>query len=117
MTARFATLIALFFAFNASAQSDCWDNLNTQNSGIPASAYNAIIEVDTGEYLLGTENGLVLYNGSTFNFVKASDFPLASQEVLTIERSASGIYIGTTAGYTFINDINQASLFKSQFTG
>ena len=117
MTARFATLIALFFAFNASAQSDCWDNLNTQNSGIPASAYNAIIEVDTGEYLLGTENGLVLYNGSTFNFVKASDFPLASQEVLTIERSASGIYIGTSAGYTFVNVLGQTSLFKAQFTG
>ena len=85
MTTRFTskTLFVLLLSFNASAQSDCWTNLNTQNSGIPASSYNAIIEVDTGDYLLGTENGLVLYNGSTFIFAKSSDFPLGSQEVLT----------------------------------
>ena len=119
MTTRFAfkTLFVLLLSFDASAQSDCWTNLNTQNSGIPASSYNAIIEVDTGDYLLGTENGLVLYDGSTFNFVKSSDFPLSSQEVLTVEKFNAGIYVGTTAGYTFVNNLGQASLFKSQFTG
>ena len=117
MTTRHALMLALTVSINASAQSDCWTNLNSQNSGIPSSAYNAIIELDSSEYLMGTENGLVLYNGSTFNFVKSSDFPLASQEVLTIEKTISGIYVGTTSGYTYINSLMEASLFTEQFTG
>jgi len=60
MTTRHALMLALTVSINASAQSDCWTNLNSQNSGIPSSAYNAIIELDSSEYLMGTENGLVL---------------------------------------------------------
>ena len=57
MTTRHALMLALTVSINASAQSDCWTNLNSQNSGIPSSAYNAIIELDSSEYLMGTENG------------------------------------------------------------
>jgi hypothetical protein len=50
------TLLVSVIAFPVFSQSNCWTNLNTQNSGIPNSQYNAIVELPTGDFLIGSEN-------------------------------------------------------------
>src|SRR6056300_1214761 len=114
---RLLSLFGLMTALSMNAQTDCWTNLNTQNSGIPSSKYNAIVQMPNGSFLLGSDNGLIVYNGTTFRFLGSSEFPLGSQGVNTIELRAEGIYIGTNHGYTFVDTLGGSALFIEGLTG
>lgn len=115
---RKLALFALFCAsFSLSAQSNCWTNLSTQNSGIPSSAFNDIKQLDTANFLLGTNNGLIQYNGTTFRFLSDQEFPLSNKRINTIEVLPSGLYIGTDGGYTQITPATTAQVYVSGLTG
>ena len=103
--------------FTAFGQSDCWTNLSTQNSGIPSSSFNDIVEIDTGEFLLGTDDGLIRYDGATFRFLSQIDFPLPNSTVNVLELGTNGLYVGTNQGYTHIDNALAASVYLSDFTG
>jgi len=109
---------ALFFATSVLfAQSDCWTNLNTQNSGLPSSKFNSIVELPSGEFLLGSDNGLIIYNGATFRFLSTGEFPLGSKEVNTISLKEEGVYVGTNHGYTFVDTLGQSAVYVQGLTG
>ena len=93
------TFLFLFGATSLFAQSNCWTNLNTQNSGIPNSQYNAIVELPTGDFLIGSENGLIVYDGHTFKFLSSSEAPLGSKSINVISVLDSNVFIGTDNGY------------------
>lgn len=103
--------------FTAFGQSDCWTNLSTQNSGIPSSSFNDIVEIDTGEFLLATDDGLIRYDGATFRFLSQIDFPLPNSTVNVLELGTNGLYVGTNQGYTHIDNALAASVYLSDFTG
>ena len=103
--------------FTAFGQSDCWTNLSTQNSGIPSSSFNDIVEIDTGEFLLATNDGLIRYDGATFRFLSQIDFPLPNSTVNVLELGTNGLYVGTNQGYTHIDNALAASVYLSDFTG
>ncbi len=113
------TFLFLFGATSLFAQSNCWTNLNSQNSGIPNSQYNTIAELPTGEFLIGSENGLIVYDGVNFNFLSSSDAPLGSKSINVISVIDSSVYIGTNNGYTVVRDygVGSIELFLSPFTG
>ena len=113
------TFLILFGATSLFAQTSCWTNLNSQNSGIPNSQYNTIAELPTGEFLIGSENGLIVYDGVNFNFLSSSDAPLGSKSINVISVIDSSVYIGTDNGYTVVRDygVGSIELFLSPFTG
>ena len=104
------TFLFLFGATSLFAQSNCWTNLNSQNSGIPNSQYNTIAELPTGEFLIGSENGLIVYDGVNFNFLSSSDAPLGSKSINVISVIDSSVYIGTDNGYTVVRDYGVGSI-------
>lgn len=114
---KLLSLVGLMTVLSLNAQTDCWTNLNTQNSGIPSSKYNAIVQMPDGSFLLGSDNGLIVYNGTTFRFLGSSEFPLGSQGVNTIELRAEGVYVGTNDGYTFVDTLGGSALFIEGLTG
>ena len=111
------TLLVSFSASSVFAQSNCWTNLNSQNSGIPNSQYNAIVELPGGEFLIGSENGLIVYDGQNFNFLSSSDAPLGSKSINTISVIDSNVFIGTDNGYSVVRSSGSVELFLSAFTG
>ncbi len=111
------TFLFLFGATSLFAQSNCWTNLNTQNSGIPNSQYNAIVELPTGDFLIGSENGLIVYDGHTFKFLSSSEAPLGSKSINVISVLDSNVFIGTDNGYSVIRSSGNTELFLSAFTG
>ena len=91
--------------------------MNSQNSGIPNSQYNVIVELPGGEFLIGSENGLIVYDGQNFNFLSSSDAPLGSKSINTISVIDSNVFIGTDNGYSVVRSSGSAELFLSAFTG
>lgn len=98
-------------------QSNCWTNLSTQNSGIPSSLFNDIVEVDSGQFLIGTDNGLIQFDGSTFRFLSSQEFPLSNTKVNVIEVGTDGLYVGTDLGFTHVNSSMVPNVYLSGLTG
>ena len=114
---KLALLVLSCAVLPVFGQSDCWTNLSTQNSGIPSSSFNDIVEVDSGQFLIGTDNGLIQYDGSTFRFLSSQEFPLSNSKVNVIEVGNDGLYVGTDNGYTYVNSAMVSSVYLSGFTG
>ena len=115
----YQVLLALFSmsSITAFAQQSCWTNLNTQNSGIPLAEYTEVAVLPDGQIVLGSSEGLISYNGSSFEFLRPDKFPLGSKSIETIEVLPSGIYIGTQKGYTRIDANQNSSLYLQNYTG
>ena len=77
---RKLALFALFCAsFSLSAQSNCWTNLSTQNSGIPSSAFE---NVGPKELLLETYDELTRCVGKNS---ETKDYDLVKSTMVDLE--------------------------------
>ena len=103
--------------FPLQAQQTCWTNLNTQNSGIPLAEYSDVAVLPNGQVIMGSSEGLIGYNGSSFEFLRQNEFPLGSKHIETIEVLPSGVYIGTLKGYTWIDASQNSSIYFQGYTG
>ena len=114
---KLALLVLSCAVLPVFGQSDCWTNLSTQNSGIPSSSFNDIVEVDSGQFLIGTDNGLIQFDGTTFRFLSSQEFPLSNAKVNVIEVGTDGLYVGTDLGFTYVSSSMVPNVYLSGLTG
>ena len=81
----FYGMLSMLTCFTLSAQSNCWTNLTTQNSGIPSSRYNDIVELGPNNFLLASDNGLVRYDGSSFLYLSQTEVSISNVMINSLE--------------------------------
>lgn len=76
-----------------------WDTLQH----VPAGKVNALA-VDASNHLwIGTDTGLVMYNGSSFTVFSTSNSSIASNTVISVACGGGNVYAGTYAGLCVFN--------------
>lgn len=113
----FYGMLSMLTCFTLSAQSNCWTNLTTQNSGIPSSRYNDIVELGPNNFLLASDNGLVRYDGSSFLYLSQTEVSISNVMINSLELGASNLYIGTNDGFTILDSNSNSKVFVSGLTG
>jgi ligand-binding sensor domain-containing protein len=73
-----------------------------RSDGLPSSWINAILQAKDNYVWIGTDNGLVRYDGTRFTkFVTSNSPQLADNEIRALYEDRDGsIWIGTTRGLT-----------------
>src|ERR1035437_298346 len=106
-------LVCLLFSFSSMAQQkavpktfmpdqleyiiDSWNS----EKGLPVNGVNAVTQTNDGYLWLGTEEGLVRYNGSDFVVFNSKNTPAFQDSFITSLKSNSDgtLWVGTMTGY------------------
>ncbi|MFT6783008.1 MAG: AraC family chitin signaling transcriptional activator, partial [Saprospiraceae bacterium] len=80
----FLTVLLLVIAQHSSAQELYYDQYTT-NDGLPSNTIYEIVQDSNGLLWMGTENGLVSYDGVTFE--RFTDSRLMDNDIIELEIS------------------------------
>ncbi|MFT4535771.1 MAG: hypothetical protein ACI9P5_003141, partial [Saprospiraceae bacterium] len=101
----FLTVLLLVIAQHSSAQELYYDQYTT-NDGLPSNTIYEIVQDSNGLLWMGTENGLVSYDGVTFE--RFTDSRLMDNDIIELEISKDGHVTFSNASnqYCRIEDTN-----------
>lgn len=72
---------------------------SSSNSGLPGNDVYAIHQDESGNWWVGTSDGLGVFDGSNWTKYRSADYGLAAAKILTIAEESNGaIWIGTVTG-------------------
>ncbi len=82
--------------------ADCYDSTR----GLPQNSIRTIVRDETGYIYLGTQEGLVIFNGATMQIINHhTDSELLSDDIRTLTLTKSGkLLVGTTRGIYTLKD-------------
>lgn len=90
-------LLIFCCTFSLAAQSELSYSYNLEN-GLPSSYIKQIRQISSGELLISTDNGLVVYNGYTYQtFSTAQGLPSIYVKTVLIDRTGK-LWVGTDGG-------------------
>lgn len=100
------------FIFSSNAQ---WTLFNTSNSLLPGNEIYCLAKDTTGNLWIGTDYGLVKYDGAAFTIIDSSNSDLPVNEIRSIAFDKTGkMWVGTLqAGFSIFNGSSWTS-FNSQ---
>jgi ligand-binding sensor domain-containing protein len=97
--------IVLLFPVLIYPQNE-WAVYNTINSPLPSNRIEAISTADDETIWLGTDFGLVNFNGVEWNVYDTVNSPLSSSFITTILSEGDNIWVGTSNGIVVYNEGN-----------
>ncbi|MCK5807723.1 hypothetical protein KAH37_01930 [bacterium] len=86
------------------------------NNGLPQNSVQTVLQTSDGYVWLGTEEGLVLFNGDTFTVFGKQEIPQASSvDILTLHEDSTGrLWAGTYEGGVILKEGETFTVFGEE---
>jgi len=89
----FITIILFFYTKENSPQN--WISFTTSNSGLPSNEITSITPTANGEYWIGTNEGIAVFDWNSWEVIDSTNSILPTNFILAIEEDTKGgIWIG-----------------------
>ena len=99
-------IIVTFLVTSVFAQNDIWKVYNSASTNLPDNKITAVIIDKNNNKWIGSQEGLILFDGKNWKVFTTKNSKLPSDKVLSILEVGNNIWIGTTSGLVQINEKN-----------